>query len=252
MPVVLEFEPHLIVVPAGTPARELTQATACAELKKFIADGKITVYDPGGSSDDSYEPEPRKKVAVKTADVCGVRLTFKNPSVKKTDRTGGLDLRMAVLLCRFTKFLKDKWDVTEVYHGGLGIAGKNVDDRHSRGCAMDFFGATTKCETTFMVDRDWGLRPIPGAGKSNIWPMNTTKFFFRLSKTTRAGMFFHHVYDYLTTQARDSWERPSLRTTIGMKSSIIHPDYPGSAQMRISHVNHIHFEVPWRDADLKR
>ena len=246
MPVCLEVEPHLNIVSSGTPARGLSQADACAELKKHIDDGRITIRKPRDKSDEPYDPEPGKRVEVKLADVCGIRLTPANADAKNWKWTNGLDLRMAVLLCRFLEFLKDKWEATEVYWGGLGVPGQQeVQDAHSKGCAMDFHGAQTNCGS-FMVERDWGLRLVPGAGKSNIWPLNAKKFSFRLDPTTPAGMFFHHVYDYLTTQAHDAAGHPWGRTTIGMPSYIIHPDHPGSPEKRRKHRNHIHFEVPWR------
>ena len=151
------------------------------------------------------------------------------------------DLRTAVLAVRLAIYLQQqsKWGVRTIYWGGMGV-GRDENDRHGKGYAIDFHGALTRFGK-LDVAADWGSQPItlPDGKKVNKWPA-TVQPYYRLDVDTTAGGFFYDVYRFLTGEASDNGtNRPS---SIGGRSQILCPDMP-DPYLREYHQDHIHCEV---------
>ncbi len=145
---------------------------------------------------------------------------------------------MAVLSVRLAQFLKSsKWNATTIYWGGMGV-GRDENDRHGKGYALDFHGADTR-RGKFDVAKDWGAQPItlPSGKTAHVWPPEVVPYF-RLDVDTPAGEFFYALYHFLTGEAADA-AKPS---SIGDRSFIVHPDHPDVA-LRATHQDHIHCEI---------
>lgn len=112
--------------------------------------------------------------------------------------TGAMDLRTAVLAVRLGIYLREqsKWGVSTIYWGGMGV-GRDENDRHGKGLAIDFHGALTNFGK-FDVAANWGQQPItlPNGKIAKAWPLNVMPYF-RLDVDTPAGGFFYAVYHFL-------------------------------------------------------
>lgn len=181
----------------------------------------------------------------------GAQFVADNKVARGWPLTKPLDLRTVVLVVRVAQFLKREWDASVIYWGGLGT-GRNVEDRHVKGFAMDFHGAVTRYGE-FNVWRDWGAKRVPkeiGGDPHGKWPAIWTRTSFRLDSnpldfhkfvtTAGARKFFFDLYEFLTTQAAHGSSEATPR--IGQGSSILHPDTPYSA-LRAGHQDHFHFEI---------
>jgi hypothetical protein len=155
--------------------------------------------------------------------------------------TGPMDMRTAVLAVRLARYLREysKWGVSEIYWGGMGV-GRDSDDRHGKGYAIDFHGAMTRFGK-FDVFADWGNQPItlPDGKTATTWPPGVRPYY-RLDVDTPAGGFFYAVYHFLAGEASDNGT--SKESSIGDRSQILCPDTP-SAALRVHHQDHIHCEV---------
>jgi hypothetical protein len=157
----------------------------------------------------------------------GVDFRYKPHSSPDT-RSYGLDPRMAVATTRLAEWASSQ-GITEISH--LGFAGRSPTDRHGQGRALDiagFHGVNPQTGQRFSYDvlRDWGNAPSQGSG-------------YRLDPNTHKGRLFLDAYNFLTTQFRDT----NGRSQIGDRSYVLHPDHP-SPDLRSTHQNHFHIEVP--------
>ena len=221
------------------PARELTQAEARDLVVYYVHQNQLALEKPIVFGKDGVPtfPKPGDKVKLGLT-IAGVQFTPDSKAAASWTHTGPMDLRMAVLAVRLAHFLKaGRWGVTTIYWGGMGV-GRDQDDRHGKGFALDFHGAITR-HGKFDVWKDWGNQTItlPNLKTARSWPVGTVPHF-RLDVDTQAGGFFKDVYDFLTREAADA-TRPS---SIGDRSFIVHPDHPNPA-LRSSHQDHIHCEI---------
>jgi len=239
----------------GVIARSLTHEQARDLVLHYWVNSVITMdrFPECDGNGNVTWPKPTDKVILKL-NIAGVKFTPDNPEASAWVQTRGLDLRNVVMVVRLTQYLKDRWGVSVIFWGGLGIgSGKQPKDTHTEGLAMDFHGAITSFGH-FDVDRDWGSKPVPAAigGVDGGWPPTAKKTSYRLavnpldfaglarSAVSPAG-FFWDVYQYMTTQARHDSTEPKPR--IGEGSGIHHPDTSWSDYLRKGHKNHFHFEV---------
>jgi hypothetical protein len=155
--------------------------------------------------------------------------------------TGPMDMRTAVLAVRLARYLREqsKWGVSVIYWGGMGV-GRDENDRHGKGYAIDFHGAQTRFGK-FDVSDDWGSQPItlPNGTKAKTWPV-TIQPHYRLDVDTPAGGFFYAVYHFMAGEASDNGT--TQESSIGGRSQILSPDTP-DVVLRPSHQDHIHCEV---------
>jgi len=236
-------------------ARSLTHEQARELVVHYWVNQVISMARPVeiDVNGDVTWPKPKDKIKLQLT-IDGVAFTPDNPQARGWVETRELDLRNVVMVVRFTQYLKDRWGVSTIFWGGLGIGRDGKIDTHSEGLAMDFHGAVTSFGH-FDVQKDWGDKPVPvaiGGNGSNTWPVTANKTSYRLaidpldfgalarSAVSPTG-FFWDVYQYLTTQARHDSAEP--RPRIGEGSGILHPDTPWSAYLRKGHQNHFHFEV---------
>jgi hypothetical protein len=114
-------------------------------------------------------------------EIGGVNYVADNPHARKWTLTKPIDQRLAVLLVRLGQWLRREWGGTIVYWGGLGV-GRDSEDRHGRGLAMDVHGVQTQFGE-FKVWRDWGAKPVPrthGGDRQGRWPDSEDDIWFRL------------------------------------------------------------------------
>ena len=227
--------------PAGAskPARNLSQAEA-RDVAVYYALTGLLAFENGvtfGTDGRPASPKVGEKPRLKLH-IAGVDFVPDSKAAAKWTTTGPMDLRTAVLAVRLARHLREsRWGATIIYWGGMGV-GRDPDDRHSQGFALDFHGAFTRVGK-LDVWRDWGTRAItlPDGKPASQWPATTVPYF-RLDRDTNAGGFFYDVYSFLTGEAADA-AKPS---SIGDRSFIICPDSP-SAALRSTHQDHIHCEI---------
>jgi hypothetical protein len=223
---------------ANKPARDLTQAEARDLTVYYALNGLLDLEKPIEFGKDGNPTFPKVGEKVKLGlEIAGVHFTPDNPDAAKWTRTGPMDMRTVALAVRLAQYLKSsKWGVTTIFWGGMGV-GRDPNDRHAKGFALDFHGALGR--ESFDVARDWGAQKItlPNGKTASQWPVNVVPYF-RLDVDTKAGGFFYDVYHFLTREAADA-PRPS---SIGDRSFILHPDTPDFAQ-RPFHQDHIHCEI---------
>jgi len=224
---------------ASKPARTLTQAEARDITVYYALNRQLNLEKPIAFGNDMKPTFPKVGEKVRLGlDIGAVRFTPDSKAAAKWTRTGPMDMRMAVLVVRLAQYLKSsRWGVTTIFWGGMGV-GRDENDRHSKGFALDFHGAVT-CSAQFDVWRDWGNQKItlPNGKQASRWPEAQLPYF-RLDVDTPAGGFFYDVYHFLTREAADA-AKPS---SIGDRSFILHPDTPDPS-LRASHQDHIHCEI---------
>jgi hypothetical protein len=222
----------------GVPARDLSQQQA-RDLCVYYALNNLLSLDKGITLDKDGKPTYPKVGDKSTLGLIigGVNFYPDNKAAAGLKRTGRMDLRTAVLAVRIAQFLSKQWGITVLYWGGMGF-GRDANDRHGRGLAIDIHGASGT-GNYFNVTRDWGKQKItlPNGTKVNAWP-NTQQPWFRLDVDTLNGKFFYQLYHFLTGEAADA-ARPS---SIGDRSYILCPDMPDN-YWRPLHQDHIHCEV---------
>ena len=226
----------------GKPARDLTQQEARDVVVYYALNGLLH-FDKAVTLDkDGKVTHPKVGDKLKLGfDIGGIQWVLNRDSnAHGLTSTGPMDLRMAALAVRFAQFLKaGRWGVTQIFWGGMGY-GRDANDRHGQGLAMDFHGALTRFGE-IDVQRDWGSQPItlPSGKVVHVWPASQQPYF-RLDIDTNAGGFFYDVYHWLTGEARDGFG--AKQTSIGDHSAIYCPDQ-GDVRLRDQHQNHIHCEI---------
>jgi hypothetical protein len=225
-----------------TPAFQLSQEQARDIVVAYVLNDMLTLEKPvafGADGGPTY-PKIGERSRLQLDNIGGVRFVPDSRAAASWTSTGPMDLRTAVLAVRLAKYLRaSQWGVSTIFWGGMGV-GRQEDDRHGKGYAIDFHGAITRVGK-LDVSADWGKQPIPlPDGKTApTWPV-TVRPYFRLDVDTPAGGFFKTVYTFLTGEAADNGR--SEGSSIGDRSFILHPDTP-DAGLRVSHQDHIHCEI---------
>src|SRR5262249_8025156 len=109
--------------------------------------------------------------------IAGVNFSPDNSAASGLTRTGRMDLRTAVLAVRLAQYVRSNWGTSVLYWGGMGF-GRDSNDRHGRGLAIDIHGVSG-AGNYYKVSRDWGKKPItlPNGTKAHAWP-NTQQPYF--------------------------------------------------------------------------
>jgi hypothetical protein len=225
------------------PAFKLTQEEARDLVVTYVLNGLLTLEKPvtfGADGAPTY-PKVGDKPRLKLDSIGGVAWVADQAVAANWKTTHPMDMRTAVLAVRLARFLREqsRWGVSTIYWGGMGV-GRDENDRHGQGFAIDFHGAISRVGK-FNVQADWGSQPItlPNGNKMANWPLGVAPYY-RLDVDTNAGGFFYAVYHFLTGEASDNGSNnPSA---IGGRSQILCPDMPDPA-LRPYHSNHIHCEV---------
>ena len=225
---------------SGKAARDLTHEEARDLVVYYVLQNLLElVKAPAVAKDGSLTyPKTTDKPQL-TLSIGGVSWVPDNKKAAGLKATGAMDMRTAVLAVRLAQYLaSSRWGVDTIYWGGMGF-GRSSDDRHGKGFAIDFHGASGSVGK-LDVSRDWGQQPIPlpNGKQGRDWPVGQQPYF-RLDVDTPAGGFFYDVYHWLTGEAADGKRGGS---SIGDHSFILCPDTPDAAY-RPSHQDHIHCEI---------
>jgi hypothetical protein len=226
-----------------TAAYKLTQEEARDIAVSYVLNNYLTLEKPVTFGKDGAPTYPKigERSKLKLDNIGGVRFVADSQAAAGWTMTGPMDLRTAVLAVRLGIYLREqsKWAVSTIYWGGMGV-GRDEDDRHSKGLAIDFHGALTRFGK-FDVAADWGNQPItlPDGKTAKIWPLHVRPYF-RLDVDTHAGGFFYAVYHFLAGEASDNGR--NNESSIGDRSQILCPDTPDPF-LRMHHQDHIHCEV---------
>lgn len=224
-------------------AYKLSQEEARDIAVAYVLNNYLTLEKPVTFGADGLPTYPKvgDRPKLKLDNIGGVKFVPNNKAAANWTMTGPMDLRTAVLAVRLGIYLREqsRWGVSIIYWGGMGV-GRDPDDRHGKGYAIDFHGAWTRFGK-LDVAADWGSHPItlPDGKIAKQWPLNVAPYF-RLDVDTPAGGFFHAVYHFLAGEASDNGR--DTESSIGDKSQILCPDTP-SAFLRMHHQDHIHCEV---------
>ncbi len=193
-----------------------------------------------GSDGSATYPKIGERTRLKLDNIGGVAFVPDSKAAAGSTMTHPVDLRTAVLAVRLAIYLQQqsKWGVKTIYWGGMGV-GRDENDGHGKGYAIDFHGALTRFGK-FDVWADWGNQPItlPDGKKVKQWPA-TVQPYYRLDVDTPAGGFFYAVYHFLTGEASDNGTNTELHRRPQPDPV---PDTPDVVQ-RPNHQNHIHCEV---------
>jgi hypothetical protein len=226
-----------------TAAYKLSQDEARDICVPYVLNNLLELEKPVTWGKDGTPTYPRikDKPRLMLNNIGGAIWVPDNKDASGWKTTGPMDMRTAVLAVRLARYLREysKWGVSEIYWGGMGV-GRDEDDRHGKGYAIDFHGAMTRFGK-FMVLADWGNQPItlPNGKTAKTWPAGVQPYF-RLDVDTPAGAFFHAVYHFLAGEASDNGT--NKESSIGDRSQILCPDTPNAA-LRVHHQDHIHCEV---------
>jgi hypothetical protein len=227
-----------------TAAYKLSQEEARDIAVTYVLNNYLTLEKPVTFGKDGSPTYPKigERAMLKIDNIGGVAFVPDDlaANIGRT-MTGPMDLRTAVLAVRLALYLRQesKWGVSTIFWGGMGV-GRDDNDRHGKGYAIDFHGAVTRFGR-FDVEADWGNQPItlPDGKKVKEWPV-TVPPHFRLDVDTHAGGFFYAVYHFLAGEASDNGT--DHESSIGGRSQILSPDTSDFVQ-RPHHQNHIHCEV---------
>jgi hypothetical protein len=225
------------------PACKLSQEEARDIAVSYVLNNLLTLEKPVAFGADGAPTYPKigEKAKLRLDNIGGVAYVPDNKKAAGFLTTGPMDLRTAVLAVRLARYLREqsKWGVSAIYWGGMGF-GRDENDRHGKGYAIDFHGAMTRYGR-FDVSADWGNQSItlPNGTKAKTWPV-TVQPYYRLDVDTPAGGFFCAVYHFLAGEASDNGT--SQESSIGGRSQILCPDTPDVVQ-RPNHQDHIHCEV---------
>jgi hypothetical protein len=154
---------------ASIAARDLSQAQARDLVIHHYHNQHLVLenwpeFDAKGNP--TY-PKVGEKVKLKY-NIGGVQYVADNPVARGWELTKAIDQRLAVLLVRLGQWLKKEWAASVIHWGGIGT-GRNADDRHVQGFALDFHGAVTQ-HGEFNVWRDWGSGRRARRGLRTGWP----------------------------------------------------------------------------------
>jgi hypothetical protein len=226
-----------------TAAYLLSQEEARDIAVSYVLNDYLTLEKPVTFGKDGAPTYPKigDRPKLKLDNIGGVRFVPDSKAAARWTMTGPMDLRTAVLAVRLGLYLQreSKWGASEIYWGGMGV-GRDENDRHGKGYAIDFHGALTRFGK-FGVAADWGNQPVtlPGGKTAKHWPVNVRPYF-RLDVDTLAGGFFYAVYHFLAGEAADNGT--NNESSIGDRSWILCPDTPDPG-LRMHHQDHIHCEV---------
>lgn len=226
-----------------TAAYKLSQEEARDITVSYVLNNHLTLEKPVTFGTDGRPTYPKvgDKPKLRLDKIGGVQFVPNNKAAAGWTMTGPMDLRTAVLAVRLGIYLTQysKWGVSQIYWGGMGV-GRDADDRHGKGYAIDIHGALTRFGK-FDVATDWGKHAItlPDGKTAKEWPLNVRPYF-RLDVDTPAGGFFYAVYHFLAGEASDNGT--NRESSIGDRSQILCPDTP-SHVLRMHHQDHIHCEV---------
>jgi hypothetical protein len=225
-----------------TAAYKLSQEEARDIVVSYVLNDLLTLEKPVAFGADGAPTYPKigQRAALKLDNIGGVNFVPDSKAAAAWTFTGAMDLRTAVLAVRLGKYLRSsKWSVSTIFWGGMGV-GREDDDRHGKGYAIDFHGAITRVGR-FDVAADWGKQPIPlpNGRTAREWPVGIQPYF-RLDVDTPAGGFFKTVYHFLAGEAADNGRENE--SSIGDRSRILHPDTP-DVGLRPTHQDHIHCEI---------
>ncbi|WP_432872440.1 hypothetical protein [Microbispora rosea] len=248
------------------PARAMSKEDAYAELLDLQSGDVIRLEGQGGPDGvsldgwDGEQPQDGNVAGVVVRYLASGTVTFGQPSHPAApDR---LDPRNALALVRLCQWLKDTYNVVELYH--LGISGGGVDslgrprtDCHGQGRAVDFVGVKAVAEDgeewTLTVSDDWGTVSTAATPGGN-WPPGTgSDTFYRLDEEDADPFtrdFWRAVYEFAASEWQDRTDGPDgldTPTSIGERSFVMHPDHPatapGTPHGREAHKNHIHLQI---------
>jgi hypothetical protein len=225
-----------------TAAFKLSQEEARDIVVSYVLNDLLTLEKAVAFGADGMPTYPKigQRSALKLDNIGGVKFVPDSKAAAAWTFTGSMDLRTAVLAVRLGKYLRSsQWGVSTIFWGGMGV-GRQEDDRHGKGYAIDFHGAITRVGR-FDVAADWGKQPIPlpNGQSAREWPVSIQPYF-RLDVDTPAGGFFRTVYHFLAGEAVDNGRENE--SSIGDRSRILHPDTPDVGQ-RPTHQDHIHCEI---------
>ncbi len=224
-------------------AYKLTPEEARDISVSYVLNNLLAFEKPVAFGKDGAPTYPKigEKVRIKLDNIGGAKYVADSDAAKGWTLTHPLDPRTAVLAVRLSRYLREnsRWGVSTIFWGGMGV-GRDENDRHGLGYAIDFHGAITRFGK-YDVAADWGSQPItlPNGKTASSWPGGVQPYY-RLDPDTGAGGFFKAVYHFLAGEAVDNGK--STESSIGDHSFIVHPDHP-DAGLRASHQDHIHCEV---------
>jgi hypothetical protein len=226
-----------------TAARDLTQEEARDIAVSYVLNNLLVLEKPVTFGADGSPTYPRigEKPKLKLENIGGAKYVPDNKAAAGLTMTGPMDLRAAVLAVRLSRYLREdsRWGVSTIFWGGMGY-GRDPNDRHAKGFALDFHGAVTRFGR-FDVATDWGQQTItlPNGSKANTWPANV-KPYYRLDVDTNPGGFFYAVYHFMAGEARDNGR--NTESSIGDFSYVLCPESPDMG-LRQKHQDHIHCDV---------
>jgi hypothetical protein len=251
-----------------TPVRDLSEAEA-RDIVRYLWDRGELTFTGEDLKGWSFPPLilPKKaadgtvtwngQLSLKNV-IAGV--AFVNDNNTSADVIYGPGWRMVVLAYRLavkitTDFGAPADGRATIFHKGFAGGGTVDSNRHNRGVALDFAGATT-ARGTFRVDRDWGQKAVPDAlgGVKGKWPvtLSFTNARYRLDPRTdqAAHDFFRSVYNFAIGECRDGSTKDGATLANGLyppgaNGFVIHPDYgtPGRPGGRDAHADHVHTDV---------
>ena len=226
-----------------TAAFKLSQEEARDIAVTYVLNNYLTLEKPVAFGKDGAPSYPKvgERARLKLDNIGGVRFVPDSKAASGWTMTGAMDLRTAVLAVRLGMYLREqsKWGVSTIYWGGMGV-GRDEDDRHGKGLAIDFHGALTNFGK-FDVAVDWGQQPItlPNGKTAKTWPLNVMPYF-RLDVDTPAGGFFYAVYHFLAGKRRTTARTTRVPSATAARSCAPTRPIP---RLRMYHQDHIHCEV---------
>ena len=145
-----------------TAAYKLLQEEARDITVSYVLNNLLTLEKPVTFGKDGSPTYPKigEKARLKLDNIGGAAFVPDSKAAAGWTMTHPVDLRTAVLAVRLAIYLQQqsKWGVKTIYWGGMGV-GRDENDRHGKGYAIDFHGAFTRFGK-FDVWADWGNQPI--------------------------------------------------------------------------------------------
>lgn len=236
----------------GTPARAMSKQEAFDELLQLVDSGVIKLEGQSDANHVNLDGLDPNTGAAQAGNVAGVIIRF-GANATAPDF---VDPRNALALVRFCQFLSSQFDVTDLFHLGIGGDASGArTDCHGQGRAVDFAGVARRrgdgSDFELSVLNHWGTVSTALTPGGN-WPPGTgAGVSYRLQgQGTLAEDLFRRVYEFIANEWQDRSTGPDPEgppTSIGMGSFIMHPDHPTSApgtpHGREAHKNHIHMQI---------
>ena len=274
----------------NTPARDLTRAQAIQIVIWLLAWGKLTLRN----RDELFVVKPDDTITVAGADrklfvapstIEGVEFRYLTEINKKGFKKSivtpmsNLDPRLVVFLWKLARNLSRDFNVDTIYH--IGFLGKNPNNCHGQGRAVDFAGAAGP-DFDLTIAGDWSSQPVtlqndyfdPKTRRTIArgtvlpdWPPAPFRdVYFRLDVSLNPNLdpakefdtafdLFGSVYDLAAEECTDTRDTSKSPTSIGPDSAfILHPDYPfshpGGFDGREAHWQHMHIQIGPTGAEL--